>query len=109
MKGLSQRSTTCDRRIFLAFAQIQQVLSLCNQAGGSSVRKIAAQFEVTKAFVQKMLKQQVEGHLNPRKQGGGMKRELAGCEAQLALIVEQHPDATLSEYCEYWGTDPATI
>ena len=32
-----------------------------------------------------------------------MKRELAGLEPQLAEMVEQYPDATLSEYCEYWG------
>ena len=51
-----------------------------------------------------MLKQQqLVGHLQPGKQGGGMKRELAGLEPQLAEMVEQYPDATLSEYCEYWG------
>ncbi len=25
-------------------------------------------------------------------------------EAQLAAMVEKYPDATLLEYCEYWGT-----
>jgi transposase len=74
------------------------------QAGDTSVRKVAARFDVSKAFVQKMLKQQeVQGHLKPGKQGGGMKGELAGGESQLIEMVEQHPDATLSEYCEYWG------
>ncbi|MHC5780043.1 IS630 family transposase, partial [Nostoc sp.] len=29
--------------------------------------------------------------------------ELDGYEAQLAAMVEKYPDATLSEYCEYWG------
>jgi len=72
--------------------------------GNTSVRKVAARFEVSKAFVQRMLKQQqLVGHLQPGKQGGGMKRELAGLEPQLAEMVEQYPDATLSEYCEYWG------
>ena len=74
------------------------------QEGSTSVRKIAARFDVSKAFVQKMLKQQaIEGHLLPGKQGGGMKGELEGCETQLAKMVEQYPDATLLEYCEYWG------
>ena len=51
-----------------------------------------------------MLKQQkLAGHLQPGKQGGGMKRELAGLEAQLAEMVDKYPDATLSEYCEHWG------
>lgn len=74
------------------------------QAGDTSVRKVAARFEVSKAFVQKMLKQQeVEGHLNPGKQGGGMKGELVDAQAQLVEMVEKYPDATLLEYCEYWG------
>jgi transposase len=74
------------------------------QAGNTSVRKVAARFDVSKAFVQKMLNQQArEGHLKPGKQGGGMKGELASREVQLVEMVEQHPDATLAEYCEYWG------
>jgi transposase len=32
-----------------------------------------------------------------------MKGELDGREADLAAMVEQHLDATLAEYCEYWG------
>lgn len=68
------------------------------------MRKVAARFDVSKAFVQRMLKQQkLVGHLQPSKQGGGMKRELAGFEAQLAEMVNKYPDATLSEYCEHWG------
>jgi len=71
--------------------------------GNTSVRKVAERFNVSKAFVQKMLKQQkLEGHLQPGKQGGAMKSELAGHEPQLVAMVEQHPDATLAEYCEYW-------
>ena len=31
-----------------------------------------------------------------------MKGELAGGESQLIEMVKQHPDATLSQYCEYW-------
>ncbi len=74
------------------------------QKGDTSIRKIAQRFDVSKAFVQRMLKQhKVEGHLNPGKQGGGMKGELEGCQFQLADMVEKYPDATLSEYCEYWG------
>lgn len=50
-----------------------------------------------------MLKQQaLEGRLKPGKQGGGMKGELEGCSTQLTKMVEQDPDATLPEYCEYW-------
>lgn len=74
------------------------------EQGNTSVRKIATRFDVSKAFVQRMLKQKkIEGHLIPGKQGGSMKGELEGHSAQLALMVEKYPDATLSEYCEYWG------
>ncbi len=67
-------------------------------------RKLAARFDVSKAFVQRMLKQkQLVGHVKPGKQGGGMKGELEGQGTQLADLVEKYPDATLLEYCEYWG------
>jgi transposase len=74
------------------------------ESGNTSVRKLAARFEVSKAFVQRMLKQKkISGHLQPGKPGRSMKGELEGHSAQLALMVEKYPDATLSEYCEYWG------
>ena len=54
--------------------------------------------------MQKLLKQQkTEGHLNPGKPGGVMKSELDKQSTQLTLMVEKYADATLSEYCEYWG------
>ena len=41
------------------------------EQGKTSVRKVAERFNVSKAFVQKMLKQQkLKGHLQPGKQGG---------------------------------------
>lgn len=72
--------------------------------GNTSIRKVASRFDVSKALVQKLLKQQkIQGHVQPGKQGGTIKSELDGNEIQLALMVEKDPDATLSEYCEYWG------
>lgn len=73
------------------------------QRGNTSIRKVAERFDVSKGFVQKMLKQQkLKGDLQPGKQGGRLKSSLAGHEAQLMAMVEQYPDATLAEYCEYW-------
>ena len=70
----------------------------------TSIRKLATRFDVSKAFVQRLLKQKkVKGHVQPEKQGGSMKSELDGYSTQLTQMVEKHPDATLSEYCEYWG------
>lgn len=74
------------------------------EQGDISIRKLASQFDVSKAFVQRMLKQKrTEGHLQPRKQGGTMKSSLEGYSPQLAQMVEKYPDATLAEYCQYWG------
>jgi len=59
---------------------------------------------LSKAFVQRLLKQRkIQGHVQPEKQGGGKKGAWDGYSAQLAQMVEKYPDATLSEYCEYWG------
>lgn len=44
-----------------------------------------------------------QGHVEPKRQGGAIKGELDGYSAQLASMVELYPDATLQEYCEYWG------
>ncbi len=74
------------------------------EQGNTSIRKIASRFDVSKSWVQKLLEmKRTQGHIEPRKQGGGMKGELYGYEPQLAEMVEKYPDATLSEYCEYWG------
>ena len=70
--------------------------------GNTSIRKVASNFGVTKSFVQKLLLiKKTEGHVKPKKQGGAVKGELDGYEVQLAEMVEQYPDNTLSEYCEY--------
>lgn len=70
----------------------------------TSIRKLAARFDVSQAFVQRILKQKkLLGHVQPQKQGGRMKSKLYGCSTKLAQMVEKYPDATLDEYCEYWG------
>ncbi|YAF97939.1 MAG: transposase [Nodularia sp. CChRGM 3473] len=75
------------------------------EQGDTSIRKVAARFGVAKSFVQKLLSMnKTQGHVQPRKQGGAMKAELDGQEELLSAMVAQYPDATLQEYCEYWGT-----
>ena len=69
----------------------------------TSIRKVAARFDVSKAFVQKLLKQkQTTGHVQPKKQGGSLKSVLHSRTNQLTEMVEKYPDSTLLEYCEYW-------
>ena len=44
------------------------------EQGDTSIRKVAARFDVRKGFVQKILKQkQTTGRVQPRKQGGSLK------------------------------------
>jgi transposase len=74
------------------------------EQGNTSVRKVASRFDVSKSFVQKLLEmKKTQGDVQPRQQGGAMKGELNGYEAQLQAMVEKYPDATLTEYCEYFG------
>jgi transposase len=74
------------------------------ERGGTSVRKVAAQFGVAKSYVQKLLQlKRTQGHLEPKKQGGTIKGKLDDRGSELAAMVESYPDATLSEYCEYFG------
>lgn len=74
------------------------------EQGNTSMRKLATRFDVSLAFVQRLLKQKkIKGHVQPEKQGGSMRSQLHGYSTQLTQMVEKYPDATLSEYCEYWG------
>jgi transposase len=73
------------------------------EQGDTSIRKVAARFDVSKGFVQKILKQkQTTGHVQPRKQGGSLTSVLNSRTTELIQMVEKYPDSTLSEYCEYW-------
>ena len=65
------------------------------ERGNTSIRKLAARFEVSKAFVQRLLKQKkLLGHVKPQKQGSGMKSELDKYSTELTQMVENYPDAT---------------
>jgi transposase len=69
------------------------------EQGDTSVRKGATRFDVSKAFVQKILKQkQTTGHVQPKKQGGSLKSVLNSRRTELTQMVEKYPDSTLSEY-----------
>jgi transposase len=69
------------------------------------IRKLAARFDVSKSFVERLLKRkQIIGDIQPLRQGGSQKSELNGYSDELVALVEKYPDSTLSEYCEYWGS-----
>ena len=73
------------------------------EQGDTWIRKVAARKDVSKGFVQKILKQkQTTGHVQPKKRGGSLKSVLHSSTNKLIQMVEKYPDSTLSEYCEYW-------
>ena len=75
------------------------------EQGNTSIRKLAARFDVSKSFVERLLKRkQTTGDIQPLRQGGSLKSELNGYSNELIALVEKYPDSTLSEYCEYWGS-----
>lgn len=70
------------------------------ETGESSYRKAAQRFAVSKACVERWVKQKrIEGHVMPRKQGGSVSAVMEYKE-QLRVIFEKQTDATLAEYCE---------
>lgn len=74
------------------------------ERGGTSVRKVSVQFGVAKSYVQKLLElKKTQGHLEPKKQGGTMRGKLDDYGRELVEMVNSYPDATLLEYCEYFG------
>jgi transposase len=73
-------------------------------SSGTSIRKTAERFMVSKSYVQKLIKQKKElGHLIPSKQGGHQVSPVLRFEDQIREIVAQNSDATLAEYCELVG------
>jgi len=63
--------------------------------------RIAARFDVSKAFVQKLLKQkQTTGYVQPKNRVEALK-----CVTLADNSIDwdgKYPDSTLLEYCEYW-------
>ena len=75
------------------------------EQGNTSIRKLAARFDVSKSFVERLLKRkQITGDIQPLRQGGSQKSELNGYSDEQVAVREKYPDSTLSEYCEYWGS-----
>ncbi|MBA2750118.1 MAG: transposase [Tatlockia sp.] len=82
----------------------EQKWSKPTRCGDTSIRKLAARFDVSKAFVQRLLKQKKRTcHVQPQKQGGRMRSQMQEYSTQIVQMVENYPDLTLGEYCEYWG------
>ena len=70
--------------------------------GQESIRQIAQRFQVSKSFVQKLLKQYREtGTVSPKAPRGGKQPKLNSQQISLiAKLVEQNNEATLQELCD---------
>lgn len=74
------------------------------EVGHTSIRKVAKLFQVSKSTVQALLNRKKEKRtLAPLPATGGKPSQLSGHEQEIEAMVKEHPDYTLSEYCEYWG------
>ena len=57
-------------------------------------RKLAARFDVSKSFVERLLKRkQITGDIQPLRQGGSQKSELNGYSDELVALVEKYPES----------------
>lgn len=79
----------------------QKILST-HLEGQESIRQIAQRFQVSKSFVQKLLKQYREtGKIAPKAHRGGISSKLNSSQINLvAELVKQNNEATLQELCD---------
>lgn len=67
----------------------------------NSLRQLAARFQVSLPFVQKLIRRyHNEGTLEPKPHGGGSAPKLADHLNVVQQLVEEDNDATLAELCE---------
>jgi transposase len=65
-----------------------------SQQGDTSIRKVAPRKDVSKGWVQKILKQkQTTGHFQPKQQGGSLKSVLNSRRTELTQMVEKYPES----------------
>ena len=72
------------------------------EAENLSIRALASRFQVSKHFIETLLKRYQEtGSVQPRPHGGGARPKLNTEQlSQLESLVEKHNDATLAELAE---------
>lgn len=72
---------------------IRQKIINTYEAGNTSIRKVAARFQVSKSTVQELLKRKIEtGKLFPHQAKGGKPSQLFGQEQQIKEMVANHPE-----------------
>ena len=80
---------------------LRQKIVATYEAGNTSIREVAKQFQVATKTVQTLLKQSREtGELNHKPLGSQIKSPLEAHREKIVEIVSEHPDWTLWQYCE---------
>jgi transposase len=80
---------------------LRQKIVATYEAGNTSIRKVAEQFQVATKTVQTLLKQYREtGELNHKPLGSQIESPLEAYQEKILEIVSEHPDWTLWQYCE---------
>src|SRR4051794_6193973 len=74
-------------------------------AGEGSLRQVAKRFRVSVSFVARLIQRRRDaGTLAPKPHGGGRRRALSLSDrARLAVLITEHPDATLKQLKERGG------
>jgi transposase len=71
------------------------------EAGNTSIRKVAKQFQVATRTVQQLLNQyRLTGDLSPKRLGSKVQSPLEAHQQTVLSIVAEHPDWTLWQYSE---------
>ena len=80
----------------------RQKIVAAYQSGEGSIRMIAKRFLVSPETVRRLLKQQqLTGDLTPQKCGSRKKSVLSQHQDVALKVVDEHPDWTLRQYCEF--------
>jgi len=92
-----------ERRLMALSLDLRERIVSLYESGTTSIRKLAERFQVSKTTVHTLIILKREtGHLAPKPARGGKPSPLVGKEAEAIAMVAEHPDYTLSEYCELW-------
>ena len=80
---------------------LRQKIVSTYEAGNTSIRKVAKQFQVATKTVQTLLKQHREtGNLNHKPLGSQIESPLEAHREAILELVTTYPDWTLWQYCE---------
>ena len=84
----------------------ERVMRACDEAKGTQL-EMADLFGVSVSWIKKLRRRRREtGSIAPKPHGGGWTPKFHGAKLeQLQVLVQQHPDATLTELQEWSGVD----